>query len=422
MVRDLSLELQAGEWLALSGPNGCGKTTLLLTLAGLWPAQRGEMALGGKPWGGPGHLEQRDQVAVVMQEPSAQLLAPTVRDELELSLLNLEWPARRMGEAVAFWAEALGLADLLSRAPLSLSAGEEQRVLLASALAAAPRMLLCDEGTAHLDPLWRRRVLDLVDGERGRRGMAVLWATQSPEELSRASRRLEIFGVPAWRLERRPPASRRETRPDGAPLASVRIAPQPPAQGPRISISEAKAFSLPSHGLTVISGPNGSGKSALLASLAGLESASQVAVDWLVARPQAPSFAGQFPEQQTFCERVDEEMAYAARKRGMIAAECREAVGRRLGDLGLSVDFLARRPWSLSSGERRLVGSIGALLAPACLYLLDEPTVGLDSERAAALGAWIAEHSLTQPIVVATQDLAWANAVGGALVRLGGND
>jgi len=86
VIRGFSLELPRGEWVALTGANGCGKTTLLLGLAGLWPLRSGEVRIAGEAIGSPAC---RGRAAVILQDPSSQLLQPTVRDELSFTALNL---------------------------------------------------------------------------------------------------------------------------------------------------------------------------------------------------------------------------------------------------------------------------------------------------------------------------------------------
>jgi energy-coupling factor transport system ATP-binding protein len=144
VIRGFSLELGAGEWLALCGANGCGKTSLLLALAGLWPVRSGELLFEGRPFGPGTPAERRARLAVILQDPSSQLLQPTLREELAFSALNLGHAPDEVAREVARWSDRMGLTNELERDPQQLSAGRQQLVLLAAALVSRPALLLAD--------------------------------------------------------------------------------------------------------------------------------------------------------------------------------------------------------------------------------------------------------------------------------------
>lgn len=147
-VRDLNLEVQAGQLLVLLGPSGCGKTTTLRCIAGLDQPQTGRILLGGEPIT---HLppERRD-VAMVFQ---SRALFPhlTVYENLAIGLKLREMAAAEIEGRVAAAAAMLGLQGLLGRLPEALSGGEQQRVALGRALVRQPRLFLLDEPLSQLD-------------------------------------------------------------------------------------------------------------------------------------------------------------------------------------------------------------------------------------------------------------------------------
>ena len=154
VARGISLTLRAGEVLAVTGPNGAGKSTLGLTLAGLLPAAGGAVlaetglaqGLGSDPlkWKS---RELLTRIGTVLQDPEHQLLASTVRAELEIGPRALGLDQAAIDARIEPLLERLRL-DRLARAnPYTLSGGEKRRLTVAAALATAPRVLVLDEPT-----------------------------------------------------------------------------------------------------------------------------------------------------------------------------------------------------------------------------------------------------------------------------------
>jgi energy-coupling factor transport system ATP-binding protein len=381
-----------------------------MALAGLWPAAEGEVRLRGIPFA-PGAAASRREVAVVFQDPSSQLLQPTVRDELAFAARNLDQPGERIDRAIARLALELGLSGDLDRDPRALSAGRQQLVLLAAALVPQPALLIADEPGAHLDPDARARVLAVVR-DRVRAGLAVVWVTQDQAERAAADREL-VLGPPEPRPQAPGPGVPNR---NGAPtLLEVRVGPPPP-DGPAVRLAGLSDLTIPVRGVLAVVGPNGSGKSVLLGAIAGLLETDQVRIRWRRSMERPPIIATQYPEMQIFEERVGAEIEHAAVQRGRARPEVQRTLLQCLeGMVTDPAGFLGRRCWTLSSGEKRLVGILGALLAPAPLVLLDEPTAGLDTRLRAAVGRLVAARSNEVPVVVATQDREWAESLGAAV-------
>jgi cobalt/nickel transport system ATP-binding protein len=172
-LRGLSLEIRAGESLALLGPNGSGKSTLLRLLDGLCFASRGAVAFDGTPLT-PELLQADDfafsfrrRVALVFQSPDVQLFNPTVFDEVAFGPAQLQWPKQEIVERVHGALQLMAIEHLGDRPPYRLSGGEKKRVALASVIVLDPEVVLLDEPTATLDPRSQSQLIDLLQNWKG---------------------------------------------------------------------------------------------------------------------------------------------------------------------------------------------------------------------------------------------------------------
>jgi len=167
-VGPVSVRVEGGQWLGVAGPNGAGKTTLLKLLAGALTPSSGSVTLDGEPLCQLPLRRRAERVAVVPQRLDVGFDL-TVRTVVELGrLAHLKWSERLLplgGEHRRVVDEALDLTDtgrFQDRSFRSLSGGEQQRALLAAALAQAAPVLILDEPTASLDPGHARQFLELV--------------------------------------------------------------------------------------------------------------------------------------------------------------------------------------------------------------------------------------------------------------------
>lgn len=154
VARGVDLAVHAGEALAVTGPNGAGKSTLGLTIAGLLPPASGDVraaeALAAGAGAAPIGWRSRElltRIGTVFQDPEHQLLARTVREELEVGPRALGLTADESAARVDDLLERLRLAPLARANPYTLSGGEKRRLTVAAALATAPRVLVLDEPT-----------------------------------------------------------------------------------------------------------------------------------------------------------------------------------------------------------------------------------------------------------------------------------
>ncbi|GIH92500.1 heme ABC exporter ATP-binding protein CcmA [Planobispora siamensis] len=172
VLQGVDLEVAHGEIVAVTGPNGVGKSTLLRCLAGLRTADAGEVAvLGGPPRDEPAFWRE---VALVADEP-AWYPGLTVREHLELMAAVHAGPRMDIGEAL----ESFGLASRADAVPPALSTGQRQRLLLAMTLLRPSRVLLLDEPERGLDAEFRRRLAEILT-DYAAEGGTVVMATHDP--------------------------------------------------------------------------------------------------------------------------------------------------------------------------------------------------------------------------------------------------
>ena len=189
ILRNLSLTLAEGERVALVGPSGSGKSSLIAVAAGLERPSAGRVLLFGRDLGrldedGRAKL-RRGRVSLVFQ--SFHLLPNMTAEENVAAPLEIARRPNAMEEARA-WLERVGLSARRRHYPHQLSGGEQQRVALARALAPKPALLFADEPTGNLDGPNARHVADLLFELVEQTGAALLMVTHDPELAARAQR------------------------------------------------------------------------------------------------------------------------------------------------------------------------------------------------------------------------------------------
>jgi len=205
-LQRLSFELSPGELLVVMGASGAGKSTLCRCLNGLIPhflrgEMTGEVVAIGRPTRQTPVAECARQVGLVFQDFEAQLFSTNVELEVAFGAESLGLPRDRIAERVWKLLELVGLAQLASRRPASLSGGEKQRLAIAAALAADPPVLVLDEATSDLDPVGKRAIFDLARQVAAGAGRAVVFAHHDAEEAVGASKVLVLSAGQAAALD-----------------------------------------------------------------------------------------------------------------------------------------------------------------------------------------------------------------------------
>jgi cobalt transport protein ATP-binding subunit len=180
-LRDINLDVRKGEFLALIGVSGCGKTTLLKHLIGLLKPSAGKIALDGKEFHLYKHEEIFRRVGMVFQDPNDQLFAATVEQDVAYGVANL---GLRPDEVAARSQEALKAVDaaaLGGKAIHTLSYGQKKRASLAGVLAMEPSVILLDEPTSGLDPRSVSAIMRLLRKLNKAKGITMVMATHDIE-------------------------------------------------------------------------------------------------------------------------------------------------------------------------------------------------------------------------------------------------
>ena len=189
VVRNVSLEIARGSFVAVLGHNGSGKSTLAKCMNGILQPTEGKVYVNGVDTADETRtLDVRRTVGLVFQNPDNQIVASVVEDDVAFAPENLGVPSAEIRRRVDTALKSVGMYDFRLHAPHLLSGGQKQRVAIAGVLAMEPECLVLDEPTAMLDPVGRREVLAAVDELHREKGMTVILITHHMSECVGADR------------------------------------------------------------------------------------------------------------------------------------------------------------------------------------------------------------------------------------------
>lgn len=195
-VDDVSLEVSAGECLAIVGESGSGKTTIANMILGVYPPSSGEIFLRGEALPARRTLPHRRAIQLVQQNPLSSLnpkrsVGASIRLALDVHDIGMR---KERGAEVGRLLEEVGLdASLAARAPSALSGGQRQRVAIARALACQSALVVLDEPTSALDVLVQARVLRLLADLRRKRGLTYVFITHDLSVVRNIADRVAVF-------------------------------------------------------------------------------------------------------------------------------------------------------------------------------------------------------------------------------------
>ena len=194
-LRDLNLQVEEGEFVAVTGPSGSGKTTFLNIAGLLETPSSGVYELDGEDVSrltdSQAARVRNEKVGFIFQSfnliPDLDLF-----DNIDVPLRYRGWKGGQRKKAIEDMLEMVGLASRKSYLPSQLSGGQQQRVAIARALAGAPRFLLADEPTGNLDSLMARQVVDLMESINAE-GTTIVMVTHDQELARRAHRNIQVL-------------------------------------------------------------------------------------------------------------------------------------------------------------------------------------------------------------------------------------
>lgn len=197
-IKNISLKIATGEYVVITGPTGCGKTTLCRCFDGLIPhfhrgSMSGKVIVDGISIAESAVSDLSQKVGFVFQDPENQLVALNVERELAFAPENLGLPRDEIRARVEESIEMVEIDHLRGKAPYELSGGEQQRVAIAAVLTLKPKILVLDEPTSNLDPLGARKVVELLDKLNNENGLTIILVEHRLDLVSQYANRIVVM-------------------------------------------------------------------------------------------------------------------------------------------------------------------------------------------------------------------------------------
>lgn len=202
-IKGISFDIKKGEYVAILGHNGSGKSTIAKLLDGLLEKKSGSIKINDIELTMDTLYDVRSHIGIVFQNPDNQFIGSTVRDDIAFGLGNKCVPYKEMDGIISYYASKVNMLDFLDHEPSKLSGGQKQRVAIAGILAMQPDILILDESTSMLDPKGKNEINNLVRDIIAQNKMTVISITHDIEEATFADKiilmnqgKIEKIGTP----------------------------------------------------------------------------------------------------------------------------------------------------------------------------------------------------------------------------------
>lgn len=419
-LSNINLKVRQGEFVLVRGSSGSGKSTLLRCIMGLVPHYTGGFFKGRVTVNGLDTLKHSVEeistlAGMVFQDPENQLVCTTVVNELAFGMENLRLERMEMHSRMLETARELGIEHLLDRKTTEISAGEKQKIILASVLAMQPKVLLLDEPSSQLDPSNTRKLNSILLKLNREKDMTIVLVEHDFTAFRKVDR---ILDLDKNRKKESTPEKNRPRSIEGKSI--IEISNLKYSYGSRAVLNNIN-MRINEGEFTVVTGPNGSGKTTLLKHINGLLKPAEgnVVVDGVNTRKtsveqlaRTVGFLSQNPNDYLFCDTVADELYFTLKN-----LRIKGDVEKTLADFNLD-KYRDHYPRDLSGGERQRVALASILVAKPRIVVLDEPTRGIDtSSRRKLLKLLYGMSSEGKTIVVATHDMDLASH-GDHLIKL----
>ncbi len=176
-LNGIDLEIAQGEFVAMLGSNGCGKSTLIKHFNGLLKPTLGRVLFQGKPVESVEDREIFSKIGIVFQDPNDQLFASTVEEDVAFGPTNMGLPPEQIKERVHEALHMVGMQEFARKGVHALSHGQKKRICVAGILAMEPQIIVLDEPTAGLDPMGVHSLMHLLEDLNKKKGITMIMAT-----------------------------------------------------------------------------------------------------------------------------------------------------------------------------------------------------------------------------------------------------